>query len=184
MRGQVDLPENEQKVYDYYCLCSWRECPVDIFDDWALPWDKELRCSTYLRSFNIFATLLAPDKIKLITPAFVTSLVHQRKLSFLNTYHFQYGDRSVLFEFAIPNLAMVWQSFQVWSEDQLLFPYLIFFHLLRKLLMGPVINKNGRITEKESEDIVASQGEKEIATRTKGKHEAYLIPLCHTFMIN
>ncbi len=78
------LTEVSQVVYDYFCFSSYQKT---LFEKcFSLPWDSGKKASTYLRSFNIFATVRSGGKIQLIAPAFVTSIVHKKETSFINTF--------------------------------------------------------------------------------------------------
>ena len=167
LRGGVDLDKSEKRAYNYMTYSSWQEKEVKV--DFELPWNTEVNSSAYLRSFNIFAKTIKDDTIQLVVPYFVTALMRCKamRLQFQHLFHFKYADKSLLFEYALPEAALVHQYLQRYDPNPEWFPKLIpdsciqckFQHQLDFWEnRGPVVKHNGLLTKEDIREMCNNRG--------------------------
>ena len=167
MRGGIDLDESEKRAYNYMTYSSWQKKVVKV--NFELPWTTEVNSSVYLRSFNVFAKTVQRNTIQLVVPYFVTALMRCKamRLQFQHLFQFKYAESSPLFEYALPEAALVHQYLQRYDPNPEWFPKLIpdsriqckFQHQLDFWEnRGPVVNHNGLLTEEDIREMCNNRG--------------------------
>jgi len=164
-RGNLSLSAEEQKAYNYFCFASWQKASMNPATQFIPGTQVEL--TYYLRSFNIFASkVVNSEKVQLVAPAFVSRFLFERSCAtfFLHMYQFKRGDKASLFEYAIPDVALVYQHLQDFGGQVVWFPGLLptTFTSVTKLSLwecrGPIIQENGKMTQEEIKATVLRCG--------------------------
>ena len=167
LRGGINLDEGEKMAYNYMTYTSWQEKEVKV--DFELPWTTEVNSSVYLRCFNVFAKTVKDDTIQLVVPYFVTALMRCKAmwLQFQHLFQFKYAESSLLFEYALPEAALVHQYLQRYDPNPEWFPKLIpdsrigckFQHQLDFWEnRGPVVKHNGWLTKEDIREMCNNRG--------------------------
>ena len=167
LRGGVDLDKGEKRAYNYMTYSSWQKKVVKL--NFELPWTTEVNSSVYLRSFNVFAKTKHCNTIQLVVPYFVTALMRCKamRLQFQHLFQFKYAESSPLFEYALPEAALVHQYLQRYDPNPEWFPKLIpdsriqckFQHQLDFWEnRGPVVEHNGLLTKEDIREMCNNRG--------------------------
>ena len=167
LRGGVDLDKGEKRAYNYMTYSSWQKKVVKA--NFKLPWTTEVNSSVYLRSLNVFAKTKHSNTIQLVVPYFVTALMRCKamRLQFQHLFQFKYAESSPLFEYALPEAALVHQYLQRYDPNPEWFPKLIpdsriqckFQHQLDFWEnRGPVVNHNGLLTKEDIREMCNNRG--------------------------
>ena len=167
LRGGIDLDEGEKMAYNYMTYSSWQNKVMKV--DFKLPWTKKVKSSVYLRSLNVFAKTVEHNTIQLVVPYFVTALMRCEAMwvQFEHLFQFKYAERSLLFEYALPEAALVHQYLQRYDPNPEWFPKLIpdsrikckFQHQLDFWEnRGPVVEHNGLLTKEDIREMCNNRG--------------------------
>lgn len=153
-------PPEEIKAYQYFCWCSYFKTLISPND--PVHSDGK-QASTYLRSFNIFASPKETGKIQVVAPKIVQSIVQNMETAIENVLQFRTQSSSEVIEECVAYFIRMWHCV---GDTTKLFFSLIPQEMIKSVILksitqwerrGPVIKKEGKLTCSEIDSIVKNR---------------------------